>query len=177
LINQYQLDNSQEKMDRFRNLYFELLEKEIEIKRPGKKICAGVESLLKTLDRREDTLLGLLTGNWRQSGLTKLRHFGIDGFFKIGAFADDSALRNELTPIAIGRAEKQIGKTISKDRVFVIGDTPLDIHGARPSGVKTIAVATGMHTVDQLASEKPDFLFEDFGDNDKFIEMIFNHKK
>jgi hypothetical protein len=43
--------------------------------------------------------------------------------------------------------------------------------------VKTVAVATGIHTADQLASENPDFLFEDFGDNDKFIEMIFNHRR
>ncbi len=176
VVLQYHLVDSEEKRERFRNFYFNLLEEEIKIEKPEKRICNGIEPLLKTLHQREDTVLGLLTGNWRQSGLIKLKHFGIDGFFEIGAFADDSPLRNELVPIAVERAEKRKGRSILKENVFVIGDTPLDIQGARPSGVKTVAVATGIHTMDQLASEKPDFLFEDFGDNDKFMEMIFDHR-
>jgi phosphoglycolate phosphatase len=176
VILQYHLVDSKEKRERFRNFYFELLEDEIKIESPEKKVCAGVEPLLKTLHQKEDTILGLLTGNWRQSGLIKLRHFGIDGYFETGAFADDSPLREELVPIAVERAEKLKDQSISKERVFVIGDTPLDIQGARPSGVKTVAVATGIHTMDQLASEKPDFLFADFEDNDKFMEKIFNHR-
>jgi phosphoglycolate phosphatase len=176
-IQLFHLDESQSKKDRFRDLYFKLLAEEIDIDRPGKKICAGVYSLLKRLEQRKDTLIGLLTGNWRRSGLIKLRHFGIDTFFKTGAFADDSPIRNDLPNIAITRAEKLIGKSVSKEHVFIIGDTPLDIQCARPSGVKTVAVATGVHTMDQLTDEQPDFCFNDFGDNESFIRMIFqNHK-
>jgi phosphoglycolate phosphatase len=176
VVLQYHLVDSKEKRERFRNFYFGLLEDEIKIESPEKRVCAGIESLLKILHQKEDAILGLLTGNWRQSGLIKLRHFGIDGYFETGAFADDSPLREELAPIAVERAEKLKGQSISKERVFVIGDTPLDIQSARPSGVKTVAVATGIHTLDQLASEKPDFLFADFEDNDKFMERIFNHR-
>ena len=167
--------DSEGKRERFRHIYYNLLEDEIKIERPEKRVCAGIESLLRILHQRDDSMLGLLTGNWRQSGLIKLKHFGIDGFFETGAFADDSPFRNELVPIAVERAEKISGRSILKEHVFVIGDTPLDIQGARPNGVKTVAVATGIHTMEQLASENPDFLFEDFGNNDKFMEMIFNH--
>jgi phosphoglycolate phosphatase len=174
-IHRYHLDDDRSKKDRFRDLYFKLLKQEIEIDRPGKKICTGVLTLLQNLERRTDTIIGLLTGNWRQSGLTKLRHFGIDRFFRTGAFADDSPFRNDLAPIAIERAEKLSGETILKKRTFVIGDTPLDIKCARPSGVKTVAVATGMHTVDQLTIEKPDFIFTDLGNNEAFLRAVFNH--
>ncbi len=177
VILQYHLVDNDAKRERFRHLYYELLEEEIKIERPEKRVCAGIESLLRILHQREDTMLGLLTGNWRKSGLIKLKHFGIDGFFEMGAFADDSPLRKELVPIAVARAEEISGQSISKEYVFVIGDTPLDIQGAKPSGVKTVAVATGVHTANQLASENPDFLFEDFGDNDKFMNMIFDHCK
>jgi phosphoglycolate phosphatase len=132
VILQYHLVDNEGKRERFRRIYYELLEDEIKIENPEKKVCAGVESLLKTLQKRKDSILGLLTGNWRQSGLIKLRHFGIDGFFETGAFADDSPLREELVPIAVARAEKLKGRSISKECVFVIGDTPLDIQGARP---------------------------------------------
>lgn len=172
----HHLDESQSKKDQFRNLYFKLLEEEIKIDRPGKKVCTGIHSLLQNLEKREDTMIGLLTGNWRQSGLIKLHHFGIDEFFKMGAFADDSPIRNDLPPVAIARAEKLSETSISRERVFIIGDTPLDIQCARSSGVKIVAVATGMHTVDQLADEKPDFLFNNFGDTKNFIQLIFqNH--
>lgn len=176
-IRLFHLDEDKRKKEQFRNLYFKLLTEEIEVDRPGKKICTGVHALLKKLEQRKDSLTGLLTGNWRRSGLIKLHHFGIDTFFKTGAFADDSPIRNDLPNIAIARAEKLSGQSISKERVFVIGDTPLDIQCARPSGVKTVSVATGMHTMDQLTVEKPDFCFNDFGDNEEFIQMIFqNHK-
>jgi phosphoglycolate phosphatase-like HAD superfamily hydrolase len=171
------IESSQNKKDEFQKLYFRLLEEEIQIERPGKKVCTGIRSLLLNLEQRNDTMIGLLTGNWHRSGMIKLQHFEIDKFFQLGAFADDSPLRNDLAPIAIAKAEKLYGEAISQDHVFVIGDTPLDIQCARPSGVKTVAVATGMHTVDQLAAEKPDYLFKDFGDNKAFIRAVFNHCK
>jgi phosphoglycolate phosphatase len=124
VILQYHLVDNDAKREQFRHLYYELLEEEIKIERPEKRVCAGIESLLQILQQRDDTMLGLLTGNWRQSGLIKLKHFGIDEFFEMGAFADDSPLRNELVPIAVTRAEEISGRSISKEHVFVIGDTP-----------------------------------------------------
>jgi phosphoglycolate phosphatase-like HAD superfamily hydrolase len=43
----------------------------------------------------------------------------------------------------------------------VIGDTPLDIQCARAIGARVIAVATGLHTVEELAPLKPDLLLAD----------------
>ena len=50
----------------------------------------------------------LLTGNLREGARLKLSHLGIWNYFEFGAFADDSAIRNELGPFALPARE---GKT------------------------------------------------------------------
>ena len=49
-------------------------------------------------------------------------------------------------------------------RSSIIGDTPADIECGAALGVKAIAVATGKHSVDELAAHAPDYLFDDFSD-------------
>ena len=160
------------KMEAFKKLYFQFLEGEIELPREGKRVCAGIPALLSELKKKPDLVLGLLTGNWRMSGFIKIRHFGLDVYFTLGAFGDDSANRDELVPIVLERFKKQYDVPIEKENIFVIGDTPLDILCAKPHGVRSIAVATGFHTPEDLAVEEPDFLFDNFEDTEKVLETF-----
>ncbi len=159
-LSSHHLEWEDEKVEHFRKLYFKLLKEEIKLPRPGKQLCPGIDSLLRLLDQQSDTILGLLTGNWLQSAFIKLRFFGIDHYFKIGAYADDSANREELVPIVIERLMKNQQIQIEKHNIYVIGDTPFDIRCAKPHGVCTIAVATGFHSIEDLALEKPNYLFK-----------------
>ena len=61
---------------------------------------------------------------------------------------------------------------VENSDVYVIGDTPADIHCARPYHIKTIAVATGFHTTNDLAPEKPDYLFEDLGNVPEIMKLF-----
>lgn len=169
----HRLEWDEKKVDLFREIYFDLLEDEIQIPRQGKRICPGIDSLLKTLSEKSDFVLGLLTGNWRQSALIKLGFFHIDHYFTIGAFADDSSNREELVPIVIERFQAEYKIQIDKQNVYVIGDTPLDIQCAKPHGVKTVAVATGFHSIQDLAIEKPDYLFHHFEHTEKVLHAFF----
>jgi len=156
------LARTEPEAEKFREFYFWFLEEELEKPRQGKRICPGILPLLSALQNEHDLELGLLTGNWRYGGQLKLRHFGIDGFFKVGAFADDSSRREDLVPIAIQRYFNTGGIRLGKGDVFVIGDTPMDISCAKPHGVRTVAVATGVHSLEQLKAENPDHAFENF---------------
>ena len=160
------------RVDLFRNTYFQTLEKEIERPRNGKGLCPGIQKLLQILEKRPDVVLGLLTGNWKSSAFIKLRHFSIDHYFKIGAFADDSEKRDELAPYAIKRLEEAYRVSIQSSQVYVIGDTPLDIQCARPHRVRTIAVATGFHSITELETEKPDYIFENFRHPEKLVSLF-----
>jgi len=161
-----------DEVERFREYYFFFLDEELDVPNPDKRLCPGIQALLAGCEGSMDLSLGLLTGNWRYGAFLKLHWFSIETYFPFGAFADDSADRNRLVPIALERFKQHLNIDISNQDVYVIGDTPLDIHCALPYGVRTVAVATGVHTVQQLAVEKPDFLFQNFLDKEAFFKIL-----
>src|SRR5918996_163490 len=61
---------------------------------------------------------------------------------------------------------------VAVDRVFVIGDTPHDIDCANAIGAKTIAVATGGYTVDELATRAPWRIFNALPPPEQFLGLI-----
>lgn len=160
------------KVEAFKETYFRTLEEGIDEPREGKRVCPGILEILNQLQDDPNVVIALLTGNWRNSGFIKLVHFEIDHYFILGAFGDDSADRSELVPVAMKRFRGKYDCPIASEEVFVIGDTPLDIISARPHGVKTVAVATGFHSTDDLSVESPDFLFEDFSDVCKVMKVL-----
>lgn len=161
-----------EEVERFKGRYFQLLGEEITVPTQRQRLMPGVQSLLEKLSHRAELVLGLLTGNWHQGAMIKLRHFGLDSYFEIGAFADDTSVREQLLPFALQRAREKLNTPIRAADTYVIGDTPMDIHCARPYGARTIAVATGEYSLDELAREKPDYLFDDFQDRDAFLKIF-----
>ncbi len=132
----------------------------------------GVPSLLEALAADRAVAQGLLTGNIRRGAEVKLGHIGLWRHFPFGAFADDSALRNELGPHALRRAREHLGAEVDLRRAWIIGDTPHDVECARVAGLRAMAVATGLYTAAQLAEHKPDVLFEDLSDAAAFWRAI-----
>jgi phosphoglycolate phosphatase len=121
----------------------------------------GVAFLLDHILSMPDSVVALGTGNLERGARIKLEPTGLNRYFPIGAFGSDAEDRAELLEIGRVRAEKARGESISRDRVFVIGDTELDIQAARRSGFNAVAVATGNRTKQQLAQAEPDFLLDD----------------
>jgi len=140
-------------------------------KREG-RILPGIVELLDALRRREDCVLGLLTGNIERGAELKLSHYGVWEYFEFGAFADDHVDRNKLGPVAHARAAEKHGTTFEGRDVFVLGDTPRDIDCARAAGFVAVAIATGSYSKDELAAHKPDFLFGDLSDTRGVIETL-----
>jgi len=170
------LEWQKEKEENFKSVYFEQLKTEIAKPNSGKHLEPGVLELLNELRRREDVFLGLLTGNWRQGAQIKLEHFNLNHFFELGAFADDSENRNELPQSAAQRFSEKTGLQISPKNVFIIGDTPLDIACAKSFDAKSIAVATGFFSYEDLEAAKPDFLFMDFSVREIFLRILAEGK-
>ncbi len=136
------------------------------------KVLPGIRDRLAEADARPDVVQGLLTGNLERGAKIKLGHFDLWHHFPFGAFADDSAVRNELGPHALTRAALHTGHQFDPTNVWIIGDTPHDIACGKVIGARTLAVATGHHTSDQLAPHQPDALFADLADSDAFWRLI-----
>jgi phosphoglycolate phosphatase-like HAD superfamily hydrolase len=138
----------------------------------GARVLPGVADILGRAAEHPNVVQGLLTGNLRRGAETKLGHHGLWDYFPIGAFADDSEVRNELGPHALRRAKGHWGLDFPPDRVWIVGDTPHDIACARAFGARVLAVATGSSRVADLSGHNPDFVLESLVDTDAFWRAI-----
>lgn len=135
-------------------------------------VLPGVLEILAAAQRRPEITQGLLTGNLERGARVKLGHFGLWDYFAFGAFADDSADRNELGPHALRRARDHTGHEFSPECVWIIGDTPHDIACARVIRARALAVATGHDSREELARHEPDALFGSLADPADFWSLI-----
>lgn len=131
--------------------------------------CAlpGVPRLLDLLETR--CAMGLLTGNYQDTGSIKLRACGIDpARFPISAWGDESPHdppdRTHLPPVALARYRARFGRDAEPARSAIIGDTPHDIRCAKVNGLRALAVATGMFTVEALRQAGADLVLPDLSD-------------
>jgi phosphoglycolate phosphatase len=116
----------------------------------GYRVLPGVEELLPRL-AGDDCFLGLTTGGTDSAAHIKLAHANLARWFSFGGYGSDSTDRAELTATAIVRAEALLGSALPRQRVLVVGDTPLDVAAAKAVGAVSVAVATGRYAVDALA--------------------------
>ncbi|WP_227254441.1 haloacid dehalogenase-like hydrolase [Frigoriglobus tundricola] len=135
----------------------------------GGTVCPGVPELLAAVAGAPGVVLGLLTGNVRTGARTKLAHFGLWDFFACGGFGDDHFDRDDVARSALASVHAHVGRAVDPADVWVIGDTPLDVSCARAIGANAVAVATGWHTMDELAGHKPDLIFDDLSDHSRLL--------
>lgn len=133
----------------------------------------GIQSLLAQLHEDSNLLLGLLTGNSSHTAPLKLIAAGLNpAIFQVGAYGSDHMDRNALPAIAMKRAEELTGKPFNGNNTIIIGDTPADILCARAGQATAVAVATGSHPMENLAQYKPEYLFENLLDNERFLAIL-----
>ena len=139
----------------------------------GTELLPGVAVLLDAVERHDDIVLGLLTGNVDAGAARKLGVVGVDHTrFRVKAFGSDHEHRPELPRIARDRASVLLGRTVDGAECVIIGDTPADVACSRPIGGKAIAVATGGYDVPALAACAPEAVFADLTDTDAVLRAI-----
>jgi phosphoglycolate phosphatase len=136
------------------------------------RVLPGIEALLQKLAQRDDVAVGLLTGNIREGARVKLGHFGLVEHFTFGGYGDHHFDRDDVAREALAAVHQRYGPEVHNQRIWVIGDTPLDVQCARAIGAKVLAVATGWHTVDQLRASEPDLLLTDLSDPSSFLHLL-----
>jgi phosphoglycolate phosphatase len=136
------------------------------------RVLVGIQEALEAVHAHPEIHQALLTGNLREGARLKLSYMGLWDYFEFGAFADDSHLRDELGPFALARAKEKLGIDFPPDRVWIIGDTPHDIACGKAIGAKTIAVATGAFSVEELAALNPTHTFQDLSDTQALLNVI-----
>jgi phosphoglycolate phosphatase-like HAD superfamily hydrolase len=135
------------------------------------KVLPGIAELLAHLTAAGRFAVGLLTGNVRAGAKAKLGHYGLYDYFGFGGFGDEHFDRDEVAREALAAVREHLPVPVPPERIWVIGDTPLDVQCARAIGVNAIAVATGWHSNAELAASTPDLLLDDLSDSAPLMSL------
>lgn len=163
------------RMEKLMEIYVEGLREGAKSGKFNVQPLAGVPEILDVLEARDDVVLGLLTGNIAPGARIKLNSAGIDPErFRVNAFGSDHEHRPELPRIAQRRASEVLGLSIAGDRLVVIGDTPADIECGRSLGARSIGVASGHYSVEQLKAHNPYAALPSLADTQQALEAIMD---
>lgn len=178
LLAAHALEPTPEAMGRFRDSYHEHLG--VLLGASGVSLpCPGVLELLDRLAQAEGVTLGLLTGNFPETGALKLRAGGIDPErFSLAAWGsdspDDPPAREHLPPVAMERYRVLHEREVRAEHVTIIGDTPHDVSCARAHGCRVLGVATGMFPVEALMASGADRAVESLADTDDIAHWLLS---
>ena len=117
----------------------------------GRALPGALETVA-ALAAEPEVFQTVLTGNLRAVALIKLEVFGLAEQLNLdlGAYGDDAHERAELVKIAQQRAHERLGVDFTGQRTVLIGDTPNDIAAGKANGARTVGVATGKTSVEEL---------------------------
>jgi phosphoglycolate phosphatase-like HAD superfamily hydrolase len=133
-------------------------------------LLPGVKPLLEGLTTA-GVRLGLVTGNLEAIAWPKLEKAGVGHFFSFGGFGSDHPDRRELARLALQRVrEKFPGE--ETPTVALLGDTPNDVAAAHAINARALAVATGIHSRQQLLEAGAEVVFDDFTDTPAVLAQI-----
>ncbi|GIL08503.1 MAG: haloacid dehalogenase [Chloroflexota bacterium] len=122
----------------------------------------GALDAVTALRARPNTLIGLITGNVRDTVAFKLRAAGYEpDWFTVGAYGSESPDRSEVAALAVARAAQAAGRSLHPAQTVIVGDTPADVACARAVGARAVAVVTGFASREELAAAGPDHLLDD----------------
>ncbi len=134
-------------------------------------VLTNVKEILRELKTQNNVISMLLTGNTQAGAKSKLSYYELDHYFSKGAFADGLKDRTSIACKALSIAKIEF-KNLSLDNVYVIGDTPHDIHCGKAIGAKTIAVASGPFSTDELLIHQPWWVIEQLPSPNIFFQNL-----
>jgi phosphoglycolate phosphatase len=169
-------ERTPEAEQRLRTLYRAHLAHRLETHKTARAL-PGVLDLVSSLRTRPSTALGVLTGNFPETGRLKLIAAALSpDWFTINAWGDDSPHdppdRAHLPPVALARYRAAHAADVHPSRVTIIGDTPHDVRCARAHACRCIAVATGQFSMDALTAAGADLVLPDLSQTSQVLDWL-----
>lgn len=133
----------------------------------------GVRDVLKGASVQGDWVSSVLTGNIAANARVKVSAFDLDSLLdlSVGAYGADALQRPGLVAVARERAQRLRG--VPDDvPVVLVGDTPRDVEAALATGSRIIAVASGVHSADELAAAGAPVVLPDLTDTERVLGIL-----
>ncbi|HEY2593387.1 MAG TPA: HAD hydrolase-like protein [Chloroflexota bacterium] len=148
------------------------------VRERGKALPGAAEVLATLAEPRYagQVVQSLLTGNVPALARVKLGALGLIDHLdlSIGAYGDVSAVRSDLVPVARQNAADRYGTDFAGRATVLVGDTPNDVRAATVNGARSVAVATGSFTGEQLADAGADIVLADLTDTAQVVSAILD---
>jgi phosphoglycolate phosphatase-like HAD superfamily hydrolase len=128
----------------------------------------AISEVLEEIHSSNEFENAIATGNSRSGAIAKLNHINLLQFFKVDRIfhaSVQSQTRDQV--IAEARESLAFGQV-----GIIIGDSPKDILSAKANGLKVLAIATGLHTVNELREYQKDHILENSWTKDRLINAI-----
>jgi len=146
------------------------------------RVLPGVEPALLAIGDAgrsgEMIIQSLLTGNIPALARVKLGALGLAGLvdLSIGAYGDVSETRGDLVPVARQNAAGRYGTDFAGHSTVLIGDTPKDIEAAAQHGARSVGVATGSFTMQQLIDAGAGVVLPDLTDTRAVLGAVLDYQ-
>jgi phosphoglycolate phosphatase len=159
--------------DAFRTRYGEAIRRHLAPEGVVERLAGSLE-LVREVDAHPAATLGLLTGNYPETGRFKIERAGFDpDRFEIAAWGIDGGSRRDLPKVAMTRFHDRRGHPVAPSDVVIIGDTPNDVDCAKANGCRVLAVATGMYSTEELAECGADLVVADLSATTRLKSWLF----
>jgi len=136
-------------------------------------VLPGTIQLLETLHKNRIPV-GLTTGSLRGVASQVLSRAGLLGYFPLTSFGDECDHRREIIDRALEKATWVYGLSRESIELVTVGDAPMDIEAGKEFSARTIAVATGLSSIEDLKSHHPDFVFPNLKDTQAVLNAIIS---
>ncbi|MEU9712892.1 haloacid dehalogenase-like hydrolase [Streptomyces sp. NPDC047967] len=133
----------------------------------------GARDVLLVASAHPGWVSSVLTGNIAANARVKLSAFDLDPLLdlSVGAYGADAEQRPDLVAVVRERVQRLRG-VVEDVPVVLIGDTPRDVEAALATGSEIIAVASGIHSADELAAAGASVVLPDLSDTERVIALL-----
>ncbi|MCP5080362.1 MAG: HAD family hydrolase [Alphaproteobacteria bacterium] len=100
---------------------------------------AGIRNVLMALTQVDNLIMGLATANLMGMAKMRLRHVGLNDFFKIGGFAEARGPKRQILQTTIAGLQDEKGRPLPKERIVFLGDNVGDVDAGLANGCGLIA--------------------------------------
>ncbi len=138
------------------------------------RILPGIKEILEETQRHNHIYNTIATSNFEIGARIKLDSHGLNPYFVTGGFGDIEKEKWHAAQKAIEETENLFNVRFKKHNIYIIGDTWYDIECANKLGIKSIAVATGWVSYEELKSYHPDFIYKELRHDHLILETVLN---
>lgn len=136
-----------------------------------KYILPGVVDLLFTLSQK-NIPLAIKSGNLEKIGMYRLKSCELESYFTTGGWGDNVSSKAESIEIAIGNAEKILGRKFFKENIYDVGDSKYDMDADKKANIHPIGVCSGYDKRDVLEKAGAEFILDSLKEKEVFLKII-----